>query len=262
MSHSDEVDWVSNSIGRGARDVFNFSNFIKKYLFEYDKIRRSFEKFNEKSRFHEPGIYFNNFIETCRDSLLSNKRYFHYDQTKCIKFRTPGPTRQYSELLKYIVINSKKFNRDDARKIHELLFWFEQQGLSFMMIAPLNKISKEIFEENNIPPRYFGEEDGTMKYCSIRGKLLENGMEISNTRVNALLNNIHNLGDDDDAPVEVEAPAPAPVPVPAPGPVEVDGGGFRGKRRSNKKTKYHCTSRSTCRRSSTKRRRHTRRRRH
>jgi hypothetical protein len=257
MSRSNEVDWVSNSIGRGARDVFNFSNFIKKYLSEYEKLRRSFEKFNEEGEFHQPGIYFLNFIETCRDSLLSNKRYFHYDRKTCIKFGSPGPTRQYSELLKYIVINSKNFNRDDARKIHVLLFWFEQYGLSFMMIAPLNKISKEIFEENNIPPGYFGEEDGTMKYCSIRGKLLENGMEISNTRVNALLNKIHKLGDDE----EEEDDAPAPVPVPDPGPVEVDGGGFRGKRRSNKKNKYHCTSRSTRSRSSTKRRRHTRRRR-
>jgi hypothetical protein len=252
MSHSNEVDWVSNSIGHGARDVFKFSNFIKNYLSEYDKIRISYDIFNEEGGFHEPGIYFNNFIETCRDSLLSNKHYFHYDRKRCIKFRTPGPTRQYSELLKYIVINSKKFNRDDARKIHELLFWFEQQGLSFMMIVPLNKISKEIFEENNIPPGYFGEEDGTMKYCSIRGKLLENGMEISNTRVNALLNKIHKLGDDEEEEED---------DTPALGPVEVDGGGFRGKRRSNKKNKYHCTSRSTRRRTSSKRRRHTRRRR-
>jgi hypothetical protein len=250
MSHSNEVDWVSNSIGHGARDVFKFSNFIKNYLSEYDKIRISYDIFNEEGGFHEPGIYFNNFIETCRDSLLSNKHYFHYDRKRCIKFRTPGPTRQYSELLKYIVINSKKFNRDDARKIHELLFWFEQQGLSFMMIVPLNKISKEIFEENNIPPGYFGEEDGTMKYCSIRGKLLENGMEISNTRVNALLNKIHKLGDDEEEEDD------------APDPVEVDGGGFRGKRRSNKKNKYHCTSRSTRSRSSSKRRHTRRRRRH
>jgi hypothetical protein len=183
--------------------------------------------------------------------ILLKRVEIHYDQTTCIKSRTPGPTRQYSELLKYIVINSKKFNRDDARKIHELLFWFEQQGLSFMMIAPLNKISKEIFEENNIPPRYFGQEDGTMKYCSIRGKLLENGMEISNTRVNALLNNIHKLGDDEEEEDEDDAPALGPVPD------EVDGGGFRGKRRSNKKNKYHCTSRSTRRRSSSKRRRRT-----
>lgn len=238
-----DVKWVSDTIGRGA---YEYAGFIKKYFSEYENIQKSLKKINEDGN-PEPGKYFNNFIETCRNCLLSNRNYYHYniDAKICIPLSNPGPTRQYSELLKYIVINSRTFDKDDARKIHNLLFWFEQQGITFLMVVPLHKTAKDIFETYQVLPGYFEQKDGTMNYCSTSGIRLENGMEISNTRVNALLNKIHELGDDDDD----------------------QDGGFRGKLRAAKKTKCHGTSyrsirRTYRRRSSSKRTRRRNRNRH
>jgi hypothetical protein len=214
LYHKDDVQWVFDKIGKGKS---NYAGFIKKYLSEYDNINRSFIKMNPLKT-HNPGRYFNNLIETCKKCLLSNLNYYHYNRVSraCVKLPENGPTIQYSELLKHIVNNAKNYNKNDARCIHTLLFWFEQQGLTAVMIVPVNKTTKEIFETHQISPGYFGEEDGTMPYCSITGKRLENGMEISNTRVNALLSKMHDLGDDDDDDTPSSARAGGPVPASVP----------------------------------------------
>jgi hypothetical protein len=226
LYHENDVLWVFDKIGRGKS---NYAGFIKKYLSEYDNINRSFIKMNPHNNYN-PGRYFNNLIETCKKCLLSNLNYYHYNRLSraCVKMPDNGPTIQYSELLKHIVNNAKKYNKNDAGRIHTLLFWFEQEGLTALMIVPVNKTTKQVFETHQIYPGYFGEEDGTMQYCSITGKQLDNGMELSNTRVNALLSKMHNLGDDDDndndnddddddddMPSYARAGGPAPAHVPA-----------------------------------------------
>jgi hypothetical protein len=223
------VKWVKDTLGRNDCKMF-----IEEYIKKYDEIVKSV--LPDPPRRREPGMYFVNFIDTCKDCLLTNKHYYHYgrDSNTCRQLGGPGPTLAYSLLLKYIVHNAESYNKDDARKIHELLFWFEQQSVTYLMVIPLDKTCESRFNKYNISPLYHGEKDGTLSYCTRNGIPFTNGMEISNTRVNALLNKIHDLGHDADAQ----------------GP---DG----GKKRT--KIKIHTIRRTRRRRISTKRRRTTRR---
>lgn len=113
-----------------------------------------------------------------------------------------GPNLVYSLLLKTIVHNAKKYGKSEAAKIHELLFWFEEQGITQLVVVPLDKFAKKMFEDYSVRPGYTEQEDGTLGYCSLNGTPVETGgMEISNTRVNELLNAIYRItqpADDDD----------------------------------------------------------------
>ena len=226
------VKWVKDTLGRNDCKMF-----IEEYIKKYDGIVKSV--LPDPPRRIEPGMYFVNFIDTCKDCLLTNKHYYHYgrDSNTCRQLGGPGPTLAYSLLLKYIVHNAESYNKDDARKIHELLFWFEQQSVTYLMVIPLDKTCESRFNKYNISPLYFGEKDGTLSYCTRNGIPLTNGMEISNTRVNALLNKIHDLGHDADAD---------------------DEDGLDGGKKKRTKIKIH-TIRRTRRRISSKRRRTTRR---
>jgi hypothetical protein len=76
----------------------------------------------------------------------------------------------------------------DAKKIYKLLFWFEEAGISQLLIVPLNQNAKKNFSDYNIIPGYTEIEDGKLSYCSLKGQKIEKGgMEISNTRVCRLL---------------------------------------------------------------------------
>lgn len=148
--------------------------------------------------------FFINFIRTCRMCLLSNKHYYTYfiekiddkEYERCNSV-TDGPTKRYSGLLVHIIKNAETYNKATAAKIHRLLMWFEQEGITSLIIIPYDEELARIFYKHKIGPGYREEEDGTMKYCSFTGAILSYGMEISNTRVNALLNEIHKLGDGD-----------------------------------------------------------------
>lgn len=173
-----------------------------------------------------------------------------------------GPNLVYSLLLKNIVHNAKQYGKEDAEKIHTLLFWFEQQGITQLVVVPLDEPAKDIFETHQVLPGYTGQEDGKLGYCSLNGIPLETGgMEISNTRVNELLNAIYRITDDadsDDAAVAYD---------------DDDVGGFGGKKRRVKTKKYTYTrgnryrpvnykrmsKASTCRRATHRRRRTIRR---
>ena len=210
----------------------------------------------------------------------------------CQKLPNPGPTKVYSLLLQHIVENAENYRRRDAKAIDTLLFsWFEQSGISGIMIIPLNKKCKDIFEKYKIKSSRadIGERDGNLTYCSLIGRVKHGGMDISNTRVSSLLNQIHNVrprdarvdagvddddDDDDDDPFFVTptsanpfvtptgvtpflvTPAGAnPFSVTPAGagagvvPEEVDGGKKRHAKTNKRSTR-------------TKRHRHTRRRRH
>lgn len=213
---SNDVKWVNNTLGKGA-----VRNFITAYLREYDNIYKSMEP--DPPRRTVPGPYFNNFIDTCKQILLSNPRYYHYNKSGCKPML--GPNLIYSLLLKHIVHNARKYDKIEAVKIHSLLFWFEERGITQLVVVPLDKFAKEMFEYYSIRPVYRGQKDGSLGYCSLNGTPVETGgMEISNTRVNALLNKIHRIippandmvppvddmaspadddgGDDDDASVD------------------------------------------------------------
>lgn len=183
-ANPDDVVKVLNTLSRRKYD-----EFIQYYLSNYDAL---------KGR----GRYFRNFIDTCRKCLLTNDDYKHYNAVteRCVPF-TRGPTSAYAELLKHIVHRAALYSKDDARKIHELLFLFEQQGVTFNIIIPRDYAVMKIFKTNHIVPGYSETADGTVQYCSVSGIVLRNGMEISNTRVNALLSKLHELGDEDDEPV-------------------------------------------------------------
>lgn len=182
---SNDVKWVNNTLGKGA-----VHNFIRAYLGKYDKINRSM--IPDEPRRTEPGQYFINFIDTCKQILISNPRYYHYNKSGC----TPmlGPNLIYSLLLKNIVHNAKKYDKIEAVKIYELLFWFEEQQITQLVVVPLDKFAKKMFEDYSVRPAYTGQEDGTLGYCSLNGTPVETGgMEISNTRVHELLNAIYGI---------------------------------------------------------------------
>lgn len=188
-----EVGWVTETL-----HVKNCEGFIRKYLTEYSKIRSSFDK-TAPDGTPEPGPYFINFIDTCKKCLLSNREYYHYGQEskQCRQLTTPGPMLVYSLLLKHIVHNAEKYTKSDARKIHELLFWFEQESITFLMVIPVDRRAKETFTKYGVGPDYTEQEDGTLGFCQRNGMpITTGGMEISNTRVKLLLNVIHELGDD------------------------------------------------------------------
>jgi hypothetical protein len=140
--------------------------------------------------------------------LLTNERYYthfiekigdkEYGRCKPIE---NGPTKQYIDLLIHIVKNAETYDTVTAEKIHRLLFWFEQQGITYLIVIPRDEEMIGIFKTNHISPGYREKTDGTMKYCSLTAGISIDGMEISNTRVNALLNKIHKLGDDSDSSI-------------------------------------------------------------
>jgi hypothetical protein len=69
---SNDVNWVNNTLDKGKLD-----NFIRAYLKKYERINTS--KLPAPPKRNYPGMYFINFIETCKQVLLSNPRYYHYN---------------------------------------------------------------------------------------------------------------------------------------------------------------------------------------
>lgn len=189
-SRSSEVKKVIETLGKG-----HYKAFIDYYVEQHDSLYKSWQGTK---------TFFMNFIHTCRMWLLSNNRYYTYfieknDDKKydrCIPV-TNGPTKLYSGLLVHIIKNAKKYDKATAPKIHRLLMWFEEACITSLIIIPYDEELARIFKFYQIRPNYRKKEDGTMKYCSFIGEILSDGMEISNTRVNALLNKIHRLGDGD-----------------------------------------------------------------
>ncbi len=232
-----------------VRDLLNSGNyhgFIRYYI-------ENCEKLNAKR-----GQYFTNFMNTCKTSLMTNDHYKHYNRTskECITIRR-GPTLTYIKLLKHIIHNARRYERSDAEKIYQLLWFFEQEGITHNIIIPKDDIAITLFEANGSPPSFSGK-DGTADYCSLDGKTVKHdGMEISNTRVNALLHNIHHLGDDDHDDDDDDDHDHGDDDV---GP----GLGLGGKRRTKtNKRKYRYSRHASRRRPSTTRRRlSTTRRRH
>ena len=190
-SRSSEVKKVIETLGKG-----HYKAFIDYYVEQHDSLHKSVRGRQ---------TFFINLIHTCRMCLLSNKRYYtHFiekigdkEYSRC-KPVTDGPTNLYIGLLVHIVKNAETYDKATAAKIHRLLFWFEQERITSLIIIPYDEELARIFKLEQIGPDYREEEDGTMKYCSFTGAFFESGgMEISNTRVNALLNKIHRLGDGD-----------------------------------------------------------------
>lgn len=206
------VEWVKKALHSE-----NYHAFIRSYIENYDKFERR-------------GEYFRNFLITCQYMLLGNDNYKHYNMgTEQCQQTSNGPTMAYSGLLKHITHNAKQYSKEDARKIHELLFLFESQGISYNIIIPLDIRAKQMFIEYRITPGYRKITDGTLKYCSVSNRVHHNGMEISNTRVNALLSKIHDLKDDvDDDDDDDDASGPAGPAGPAD--VDIDVGGKRRKK--------------------------------
>jgi hypothetical protein len=162
------VKWVIDTLGHN-----NCKEFIQEYIKKYDDIVKSVQP--DPPRRTQPGMYFVNFIDTCKVYLLTNKHYYHYgrDSNTC-QLINAGPNLVYSLLLKHIVHNASNYDKDGARKIHQLLFWFEQQSVTYLMVIPLDKKCEIIFDRFDIYPLYFGEKDGTLGYCSSKGKQLTN----------------------------------------------------------------------------------------
>ena len=173
-----------------------------------------------------------------------------------------GPNLVYSLLLKHIVYNARKYTKSESDKICELLFWFEQQGITQLVVIPLTRLAeycKQIFEDYKVFPGYYtGQEDGTLGYCSLNGTPVETGgMEISNTRVHQLLKTIHGSGDESDHGDESEGED-------GDGAGAGEGGlaGAGGKKRQIRKSRiaprrrrHPSTKRNTRRRRTTRRRR-------
>lgn len=188
-SRSSEVKKVIETLGKE-----HYKAFIDYYVEQHDSLYNSWIGCSK--------TFFMNFIRTCRMWLLSNNRYYtHFiekigdkEYDRCILV-TNGPTKLYSGLLVHIIKNANKYDKETALKIHRLLMWFEEACITSLIIIPYDKELARIFEFYQIRPNYRKKKDGTMKYCSFIGKILSDGMEISNTRVNALLNKIHSLGD-------------------------------------------------------------------
>lgn len=204
----------------------NYHGFVRYYIENRDTL-------NSKR-----GQYFTNFMNTCKTSLMTNDRYKHYNPItkECITIHR-GPTLTYIYLLKHIIHNARRYERSDAEKIYELLWFFEQEGITHNIIIPKDDTAVDLFKGNGLLPTFSGK-DGTVDYCSSDGKTVKHdGMEISNTRVIALLDNIHRLGDDEPTSDE-----------------DVDVGGKRRTKTNKRKYRYsrHTTRR---RRPSTKRRR-------
>ena len=221
-------------------------DFIRYYISRYKKIIQSR---NPSSSRIESGLYFNNFIATCRKYLFSNKNYYNYNRVN-LRCDGPmlGPSFAYSLLLTHIASNAKTYSIMDAKKIYELLFWFEEAGISQLLIVPLNQDAKNNFSDYNIIPGYTEIEDGKLSYCSLKGQKIEKGgMEISNTRVCRLLSEYISRKSEVDSDIEkVEGEG---------------GGGGKIKRLKTKKYTYTRGSRNRINkstRSSNRRRRATR----
>ena len=234
------VEWVKDTLHSE-----NYHAFIRRYIENYDKFERR-------------GEYFRNFLITCQYLLLGNDNYKHYNMgTEQCQQTSNGPKMAYSGLLKHITHNAKGYSKEDARKIHKLLFLFESQGISYNIIIPLDVRAKQIFIEYRIKPGYTEKTDGTLKYCSVSNKVHNNGMEISNTRVNTLLSKIHELDDDDDDDDDDDIVGTAGTARPA----DADIGGKRRKKsiknrssrsvrtgKSHRHSSRHSSKRSTRRR--------------
>jgi len=189
-SRSSEVKKVIETLGKE-----NYDAFIKYYIVQHDLLHKSVSGRQ---------TFFINFIHTCMMCLLSNKRYYTYvieniddkEYSRC-KPIINGPTKQYIEFLVHIVKNAETYDKATAAKIHRLLMWFEQEGITSLIIIPYDEGVAHLFDTYDIGPEYHQEKDGSMTYCSFTGAIFSDGMEISNTRVNALLNKIYKLGHSD-----------------------------------------------------------------
>ena len=222
QSHSaqqtnNSVQEVINTLGKG-----NYKGFIDYYLRDSPNLELSaYDKLVENNK------HFANFYETCRQLLLTtNSKYVRSvtegKSTFCKKLKKGdfGPTPEYIGLLKHIVENAETYNKEDAAKIERLLLtFFEENSISYIMFIPYDETIFQIFARNELTY----ESDGRVNYCTEKLALHRNGMEISNTRVMALLIKIHS---DETLP-----------------PDRRDGGGNR--RTKTNKRKYHFTRRRT-----------------
>jgi hypothetical protein len=161
----------------------NYAAFLAYYFSNHAELSASAEREGEK---------FTDFIETCRKYLMTSRVYKEYNPKSetCYPIAN-GPTQKYSGLLCHIIHHAKSYTVQQARNIHQLLFWFEQQGITHLIVIPRDNDAANVFHRYNVPPRYREVPDGKLEYCSPSGNVYRNGMEISNSRVNELLKNIH-----------------------------------------------------------------------
>lgn len=213
-----------------------YAAFLEYYFSNHAELSASAERQGEK---------FTNFIETCRRYVMTSRVYMEYNPvSKSCYPIVNGPTQNYSGLLRHIIHHAKSYTKEQARNIHQLLFWFEQQGITHLIVIPRDNEAAKLFDIYNVPPRYREVPDGKLEYCSPSGNVYRNGMEISNSRVNELLKNIH-WPDEEEETEEYET-----------------GGRRRRDRRRDRNTATRSSKRgsikSTTRRSRTRRRHRSR----
>lgn len=161
----------------------NYAAFLAYYFSNHAELSTSAESEGKK---------FTDFIETCRRYIMTSRVYKEYNPVSktCYPIAN-GPTQKYTGLLRHIIHHAESYTVEQARKIHQLLFWFEQQGITHLIVIPRDEPAVRVFNTYTVPPRYREVPDGKLEYCSPSGNVYRNGMEISNSRVNELLTNIH-----------------------------------------------------------------------
>ena len=207
----------------------HYAAFLDYYFSNHAELSASAERQGEK---------FTDFIETCRRYVMTSRVYKEYNPVSksCYPIAN-GPTQKYSGLLRHIIHHAKSYTKEQARNIHQLLFWFEQQGITHLIVIPRDNEAANLFNRYNVPPRYREVPDGKLEYCSPSGNVYRNGMEISNSRVNELLKNIH-WPDEEEETEEYET-----------------GGRRRRDRNTATRSSKRGSIKSTTRRSRTRRRR-------
>jgi len=161
----------------------NYAAFLAYYFSNHAELSTSAESEGKK---------FTDFIETCRKYLMTSRVYKEYNPVSktCYPIAN-GPTQKYTGLLRHIIHHAESYTVQQARNIHQLLCWFEEQGISHLIVIPRDNEAVRVFNTYTVPPRYREVSDGKLEYCSPSGNVYRNGMEISNSRVNELLTKIH-----------------------------------------------------------------------
>lgn len=157
--------------------------------------------------------YFDHFEQLTKSSYVKGAHFFtafartlhkhffppgvmlwHWNGEQCVNHGRGGDHDKYRKFLCYIVKNAHTFTPLELAKINTLFFkTFEERGLARVTFIDYDQEILDIFntyDETRDP------DDGHYTFCK-GDKIVENGIEVSNTKVNILIRQFMTNGDAD-----------------------------------------------------------------
>jgi hypothetical protein len=190
------------SDARANNLVIKLDDELRKYDPDFGVVLRYyFDHFEQltKSSFVKGAHFFNAFSRTLHKYFFPpNVMLWHWDGEKCVNHGPGGDHDKYREFLCYIVkrAHARGFTPLELAKLNTLFFkTFEEQGLARVTFIDYDQEILDIFNKYDDTR---DPVDGHYTFCK-GDKAVDNGIEVSNSKLNKLLRQFMNSLHDKEA---------------------------------------------------------------